>query len=606
MRISYDQVVSESGGRVRYVYPLSVGAERATEIDDFSVQVRAGDTRATLEEVETPRYATTKSGDDRGFSACVFGQALHPVERLRRLVRAAAGRRSGSLGVRALVGRVQRGRSRRRRARRRRGGVLRAPAARRSAGRHVAAARSPRSGHRGRREPQPVQGNAGRRGEARRGSRRRARSRREVRRLGLRQRVRHLSGHRARFADRRLRRGPPQVALGSSPERFVGRRWRAPRRGSPPRAERSRPDRLHRRRVADLRRAFRERRDRAGPIDARRAQGGSSVSRRRASGRRGRHRRAGPGARRRLRTGDDGRVDRAARRRARALAAQPRDPRRPVRASRKLQRRVPAHPAQHSSRRAGRSGRAARRQRAGRGHAARRSRRSPVHTHQGGPLDARGRAPESARPAAVVPRAHHRSREIDRRRHGETGDRSLQALPRHVALHVAARSRERPDVRRFRNQADHAARGRSGRRSACVWPRDGNGRAAERSGRRPGGKQGERGGTGQARGADAFRADGLLHRQGGGACVSSRRSRPRRRHRLRSRPKPPSRPSTRNAAIARQPVPLQPLRRRLRRTHRCPDPRGRAESRANPRWKGNGPSSPATDGVSAADWAASA
>jgi Ca-activated chloride channel family protein len=67
VRIAYDQVVPESGGRVRYVYPLSVGAERATQIDDFSVHVRAADTRAKLEEVETPRYATSKSVDDRGF-----------------------------------------------------------------------------------------------------------------------------------------------------------------------------------------------------------------------------------------------------------------------------------------------------------------------------------------------------------------------------------------------------------------------------------------------------------------------------------------------------------------------------------------------------------
>jgi Ca-activated chloride channel family protein len=67
VRIAYDQVLPESGGRVRYVYPLSVGSERATTIDDFSVQVRAADTRSRLEEVETPHYATLKNGDDRGF-----------------------------------------------------------------------------------------------------------------------------------------------------------------------------------------------------------------------------------------------------------------------------------------------------------------------------------------------------------------------------------------------------------------------------------------------------------------------------------------------------------------------------------------------------------
>jgi hypothetical protein len=67
VRIAYDQVLGESGGRVRYVYPLSVGSERATTIDDFSVQVRAADTQSKLEEVETPHYATSKDGDDRAF-----------------------------------------------------------------------------------------------------------------------------------------------------------------------------------------------------------------------------------------------------------------------------------------------------------------------------------------------------------------------------------------------------------------------------------------------------------------------------------------------------------------------------------------------------------
>jgi hypothetical protein len=76
VRIAYDQVVKESGGRIRYAYPLSVGAERATTIDDFSMQVRVTDTRAPVEELETPQYATSKSGEDRGvriaFSAKQF------------------------------------------------------------------------------------------------------------------------------------------------------------------------------------------------------------------------------------------------------------------------------------------------------------------------------------------------------------------------------------------------------------------------------------------------------------------------------------------------------------------------------------------------------
>ena len=69
MRIAYDQVLDRVGRPGRYVYPLSVGAERATQIDDFTVHVRATDTRAKLDEVETPRYATSKNGDDTRISA---------------------------------------------------------------------------------------------------------------------------------------------------------------------------------------------------------------------------------------------------------------------------------------------------------------------------------------------------------------------------------------------------------------------------------------------------------------------------------------------------------------------------------------------------------
>jgi Ca-activated chloride channel family protein len=79
VRIAYDQVLKESGGRVRYVYPLSVGAERATQIDDFTVHVRATDTRSRLDEVETPRYATSKNGDERGFQVSFGAKQFTPA-----------------------------------------------------------------------------------------------------------------------------------------------------------------------------------------------------------------------------------------------------------------------------------------------------------------------------------------------------------------------------------------------------------------------------------------------------------------------------------------------------------------------------------------------
>jgi Ca-activated chloride channel family protein len=78
VRIAYDEVLKESGGRVRYVYPLSVGAERQTQIDDFSAEVRAADTRAKLGQVETPGFAAKKSGDDRGFHVSFDAQKFVP------------------------------------------------------------------------------------------------------------------------------------------------------------------------------------------------------------------------------------------------------------------------------------------------------------------------------------------------------------------------------------------------------------------------------------------------------------------------------------------------------------------------------------------------
>ncbi|MET0593374.1 MAG: VIT domain-containing protein, partial [Polyangiaceae bacterium] len=79
VRIAYDQVLKESAGRIRYAYPLSVGAERATNIDDFSMKVRVTDTRAPVEELETPRYATQKSGEERGVTVSFSAKKFVPA-----------------------------------------------------------------------------------------------------------------------------------------------------------------------------------------------------------------------------------------------------------------------------------------------------------------------------------------------------------------------------------------------------------------------------------------------------------------------------------------------------------------------------------------------
>ena len=63
VRLAYDQVLAAADGRVRYVHPISPGADRATKIDDFRLHVSATDTRGSVVDVETPGWATTRAAD---------------------------------------------------------------------------------------------------------------------------------------------------------------------------------------------------------------------------------------------------------------------------------------------------------------------------------------------------------------------------------------------------------------------------------------------------------------------------------------------------------------------------------------------------------------
>ena len=57
--IAYDQVLSQVSNQVRYVYPLSLGQDRAVTIDDLTIDVTAGDATTSLVAVRTPGYAAT-------------------------------------------------------------------------------------------------------------------------------------------------------------------------------------------------------------------------------------------------------------------------------------------------------------------------------------------------------------------------------------------------------------------------------------------------------------------------------------------------------------------------------------------------------------------
>ncbi|MEZ4300473.1 MAG: VIT and VWA domain-containing protein, partial [Polyangiaceae bacterium] len=63
--LAYDQSLSEQGDRVRYVYPLSLGADRATPVADFALSVVVRDTSAVLGSVACPSHdATISAADD--------------------------------------------------------------------------------------------------------------------------------------------------------------------------------------------------------------------------------------------------------------------------------------------------------------------------------------------------------------------------------------------------------------------------------------------------------------------------------------------------------------------------------------------------------------
>jgi len=55
--LAYDQALAQRGGVTRYVYPMSLGAERSTPIDELSFELQASDSRAAFSDVQVPHYA---------------------------------------------------------------------------------------------------------------------------------------------------------------------------------------------------------------------------------------------------------------------------------------------------------------------------------------------------------------------------------------------------------------------------------------------------------------------------------------------------------------------------------------------------------------------
>lgn len=61
--LSYHQTLSAEGDRLRYIYPLHLGAERETQIEDFSIEVVANDTAAELSHPRVRNYDATIQKD---------------------------------------------------------------------------------------------------------------------------------------------------------------------------------------------------------------------------------------------------------------------------------------------------------------------------------------------------------------------------------------------------------------------------------------------------------------------------------------------------------------------------------------------------------------
>lgn len=62
--LAYNQILPSDAGRVRYVYPLSLGPDRATKINEFSVSVRATSSDGAVNDLMTPGYSATMATNE--------------------------------------------------------------------------------------------------------------------------------------------------------------------------------------------------------------------------------------------------------------------------------------------------------------------------------------------------------------------------------------------------------------------------------------------------------------------------------------------------------------------------------------------------------------
>lgn len=78
--LAYNQALPSAGGRVRYVYPLSLGADRTTTIDDFSISVTASDAEAGLHDIATRGLPASIRMEGKNVLANYNAKSFTPVE----------------------------------------------------------------------------------------------------------------------------------------------------------------------------------------------------------------------------------------------------------------------------------------------------------------------------------------------------------------------------------------------------------------------------------------------------------------------------------------------------------------------------------------------
>jgi tetratricopeptide (TPR) repeat protein len=62
--LAYNQILPSEGGRARYVYPLSLGADRTASIEDFSISMTAHSTGAAIGDISTSGYPASISTEE--------------------------------------------------------------------------------------------------------------------------------------------------------------------------------------------------------------------------------------------------------------------------------------------------------------------------------------------------------------------------------------------------------------------------------------------------------------------------------------------------------------------------------------------------------------